>query len=119
MASWLGIDYGAKRVGVAIGGESPRVARPFATLPNDEDLLTRLKLLIESEQISELVLGLPRGLDGQETEQTKLVRQFAKQLAALGRPIVWQDEAATTDPRAAEPDQAAATQILQDYLDSL
>jgi putative Holliday junction resolvase len=76
-----------------------------------------------------LVIGLPRGLDGQETAQTRAVREFAEQLKpAVQLPYYWQDEAVTS--RQAEEelksrgkpyqkgdiDALSATYILEDFL---
>jgi putative pre-16S rRNA nuclease len=121
----LGIDYGSKRVGLALGNDQARLASPQAVLANDEGLWKSLKQLIEAENVTEIVLGLPRGLDGQETTQTATTRAFAAKLAKYtGLKINLQDEAATTvtakaSNRGATPDSAAAAIILQDYLDNL
>jgi putative pre-16S rRNA nuclease len=131
-ASWyLGLDYGAQRVGVAVGDSETGLARPLVTLSNNGDLTEQLSKLITQYHPKVIVVGLPRGLEGQETEQSRLVRRFtAEQLEPLGVAVAWQDEAMTSelaagqlgrapDRHTGEIDQRAAAIILQDYLDQL
>jgi putative Holliday junction resolvase len=127
--SYVSLDVGAARVGVALASAAARIAAPYATYANDEKLFARLQELIARELILVIVVGLPRGLDGQETEQTKAVRAFAASLQeALQLPVVFQDEALTSLAAEAELqarhkpytkadiDALAATIILSDYL---
>ncbi len=79
--------------------------------------------------MTQIVIGLPRNMDGQDTSQTTAVRAFSNRLKdELGIPITWQDEAATSakaidelnargKPFVKEDiDALAATYILEDYL---
>ena len=116
MVNCLGVDYGAKRVGIALASDV-RVARPLVTLENNAQLVEQVAGLAAEHEAQLVVVGLPRNLDGQETAQTKLARQFAQRLQQAGLRIYLQDEAATSLPGAADKDQAAAVMILQDYLD--
>lgn len=122
----LGLDVGSKRIGVARGTTLARLATPLAVISVDGQELTQIKRFIERENAQALVVGLPRGLDGQETAQTASVRDFGQTLAALGLPLHWQDEAGTTKQAEAEArgsvrnvDARAAAILLQDYLDNL
>ena len=117
MANLLGVDYGAKRVGVAVASDGLNVARPLTTLTHDDRLVDQLKQLAAKEGATAIVLGLPRNLDGDDTAQTRQVRDFAQQLRQAGMTVHFQDEAATSRDEAADVDQVAATLILQDYLD--
>jgi putative Holliday junction resolvase len=117
VANLLGVDYGAKRVGVAVASDGLAVARPLITLQHDDHLVEQLKQLAEREGAAAIVLGLPRNLEGAETAQTKQVRGFARQLRQAGLTVHFQDEAGTSHDAAADVDQVAATLILQDYLD--
>jgi putative Holliday junction resolvase len=115
---WLGIDYGARRIGVAIADEGLRVARPLAVVSS----LDELKQIIIKQSATDLVLGLPRSLDGGDTTQTAEVRSFGQQLRALGLPVSLQDEAGTSPAQQSKSkavDDAAAAIILQDFLDNL
>ena len=125
----LALDVGSSRIGVAIASLSFKLPRPLCTLANDDDFIARLKRLIETEAIGVLVVGLPRGLEGQETGQTKYVRDFVDQLKThIELPIRLQDEALSSSRAEAELtargkiyqkgdiDALAATYILEDYL---
>lgn len=123
--AYLGLDYGEKRVGVAVGNDVAKLASPLVTLPSDDKLVGQLLSLAEEQEASLAVVGLPRGLDGQETTQTGRARAFAEQLEAAGLPVELQDEAASSElavqrgAKADKIDQEAAVIILQDYLDNL
>ena len=73
----LGIDYGDKRVGVAIA-EVGSVALPYKVLQNNnlKDLLEQLKNIIDVESVSLLVVGLPNSLSGQENERFRITKSF-------------------------------------------
>lgn len=127
MAVIMAFDYGLKRIGVAIASDSNVIA--LTTLQSD-DLWVKIKELIAEHQPTKLVIGLPRNLSGENTNQTKLAQQFGSKLGEItGLPIEWQDEAMSTE-RALERigtkatiaerkkllDQVAAQIILEDYL---
>jgi len=125
----LALDVGSKRIGVAIASLSFRLPRPLCTLANDDQFFERLKGLIKTEAIGVLVVGLPRGLEGQETGQTTYVRDFVDQLKThIELAVYFQDEALTSTRAEAELkargkiyqkgdiDALAATYILEDYL---
>ncbi|HET8992065.1 MAG TPA: Holliday junction resolvase RuvX [Candidatus Saccharimonadales bacterium] len=126
--SVLAIDYGDKRVGIAIASFVARLASPLTTLDNTENLVNDIKSLIDRENVGLLVVGYPRGLDGQVTEQTTKVDQFIDRLETLGLDIVRQDESLTSvnaltelnkkgnNYTKADVDALAATYILEDYL---
>ncbi len=114
---YLGVDYGAKRIGLAVADEGLKVARPLSIVTS----VDQLKAVIKAEAITDIVLGLPRNLDGDDTPQTKIIRDFAMELEQLGLPLTLQDEAATSlaahgSGHQRVDDQAAAI-ILQDYLE--
>ena len=125
----LALDIGERRIGVASANLAARMATPLTTLTHEADILERIATLLAEHSALALVIGLPRGLDGQETAQTQLVRNFAAQLRAHSTiPMHWQDEALTS--RKAEDelrargkpfakgdiDALAATYILEDFL---
>src|SRR3954468_21837209 len=99
----LALDVGAKRVGVAVASSVSRLPRPLTTLTNDENFWTALQKLIDEEAAGALVVGLPRGLDGQDTQQTETIQAFiaqARQQFTL--PVYEQDEALTSNKAEAE-----------------
>src|SRR5206468_289609 len=88
---FIAVDVGSQRVGIARGSSLARIAEPLKTVSAQEAIVELKKL---ETQIDGIVVGLPRGLDGQETAQTKMVRQWAHQAKAqINTPFYWQDEA--------------------------
>lgn len=119
---WLGIDYGQRRIGLALAEAQVAVARPLVTLTNDDHLQHRLAGIITEHAVTDLVVGWPRNLDGDETAQSRAAEGFAAELKSFGLPVYLQDEALTSELAGPVPkdqiDQAAAAMILQDYLDA-
>ncbi len=114
------MDYGSARVGLARGSSAARLAEPLKTVPAAE-VLKEIESLSRHNQAAGIVVGLPRSLDGQDTQQTELVRQWAKGAKELIKlPFYWQDEALTSAAaaKADDIDAAAAAIILQDFLDT-
>lgn len=125
----LALDVGAKRIGVAVARLEVGIASPLVTLTNDETVWERLQQLVDEHDTGTFVVGLPRGLDGQETDQTRETETFMAELRArVGLPVHAQDEAATSLKAEEELkarkkpygrgdiDALAATYILEDYL---
>ncbi|NQV36585.1 MAG: Holliday junction resolvase RuvX [Candidatus Marinimicrobia bacterium] len=94
MGRILGIDYGLKRIGLALSDPLHIIASPYKTISGSDeaDILQKLRDIISEESVSHIVVGLPIGMKGQETEQTKLTRVFADSLNCFGLPIFLQDE---------------------------
>ena len=139
----LGVDYGAKRVGLALSDYTATLARPWKMImatggprPAAHAVAAEITRLRESEDpdLDRIVVGLPRRLNGEDTDQTPLVRQFVTMLAELtGLVVETQDERLTSveaesrlserEPdwrkRKALLDAEAASIVLQDYLDGL
>lgn len=123
---FIGVDVGAARVGIARGASLAKIAQPLKSVAAN-DALAEIESLSIQNQVAGIVVGLPRGLDGNETPQTKAVRgwvQTAKSQIKL--PFYWQDEALTSQKAEslklkASPgsDAEAAAIILQDFLDTL
>ena len=91
----IGLDWGARRTGVAITDES--FSFVFARKPivskNSDDLLSKVVSLIKEEQVAGIVIGLPLRMDGTESDTTKNVRDFANSLAEkIDTPIYFLDE---------------------------
>ena len=76
----LGIDYGAKRVGLALGDTESKIASPLMVVPNDGVALLfgRLRDIFAQEQIKHVVVGVPLSLrqPGAENDQLRDVRNF-------------------------------------------
>lgn len=132
-----GIDYGDKRIGLALSDPSCFLASPFKVIATcrtpEETAKSILKELTSYEPIKVIVLGLPLKMSGEESPGSVKVRELAKHLEELSdKTIVFWDERLTTTQvertlkeaemsrkkRAKHLDTMAATMILQSYLDS-
>jgi putative Holliday junction resolvase len=130
----LGIDFGEKRIGLAISDPAGRVAVPLTTLErrNDRSAVRQIAEIARDQGIGRLVLGEPVGLDGQRGPAAERVERFGRKLAEVtGLPLTRIDEALTTvaaagrlreagiDPRRQPErlDALAAQILLQDALD--
>lgn len=133
---YLGIDYGQKRIGVALSDEAGRVAFPKAVLPAGREALSRINALIREEGVGRVVLGESRDLAGEPNPVMEDIEQFKKDLEELsGAEVVYEREFFTSamaarqfapeaGSRKEHPDQglldaSAAALILQSYLDRL
>lgn len=123
MSKYLGIDYGAKRVGVAISDETGTLAFPRAVFLNDATLRGKILTLIEAEKIDGIVCGESIKEDGGENIIMKEARVFAEALRDLTNlPLYFEKEFFTSvEARRMqehhEVDDSAAALILQRYLD--
>ena len=133
MGRALGIDFGTKRVGLALSDRSNIIASPYRTLNyvSEKDLVAQLETIVSENDIKILVLGLPINMKGEDTVQTTKVRNFKDILSTLQIPIVYEDERLSsvsainslilqnvkTGHNKPEIDKTAAAIILQQYLD--
>lgn len=128
-SSILALDVGHKRIGVAIADAIARLPRPLTTIEVDEDVLKKIADLAAEHHANELVVGLPRGLEGQSTEQTKYSEDFVRRLKQKTGLLVHMQDEAVTSAQAEEElrqrgkpyakgdiDALAATYILEDFL---
>ena len=95
----LGLDYGRRRVGVAMSNPEGTMAfpRPALTDLARPALLARIAGLARDEGVTAVVLGLPLQLDGQDSDTTREVRGFARELeAATGLAVHLEDERLTS-----------------------
>lgn len=128
----LSLDVGEKRIGVARAGVVALLAQPETTLLNDALVFNNIARLTEELQVSEVIVGLPRNINDEDTEQTRYIRRFADSLKSEVNSIIihFQDEANTSQKAKAELqernkpyekadiDALAATYILQDFIDT-
>lgn len=120
----LGIDYGEKKIGVALSDESGTMAFPHSVLLNDNDFLETLALLIEAENARKIIIGESRNYDGEENPIMKKVHRFARDLRRrVECDIVFEPEILSTKEAQHGQedvkivDASAAAIILQSYLD--
>lgn len=137
MARVLGIDFGERRVGLALSDPSATIAQPLPTLTRragKRPPIAAITEIIRQQQVERVVVGLPLNLAGAETEWTATVRDFAATLQQrAGVPVEFLDERLTSvqAERAVRAsglkrsdreqkhrvDAAAAVLLLQMYLD--
>ena len=126
MMRYIGIDYGAKRIGIAVSDEKGQFAFPRETVPNDTSVIDRIAKIIHRDGVGEIVMGDTRADTGAENLITKDADDFVEQLTAHTGFLVhrsreaWSSlEAARFAPKGKEHDDAAAAAIiLQRFLDS-
>jgi putative Holliday junction resolvase len=130
----IGLDHGSRRIGIAVGESETGLAfaRPALRRTRESSDLAAIAAIAKAEGTTRVVLGLPRNMDGTEGEQAAAVRAFGERLRGLGLSVDYVDERLTsweakermtaTGRRPAgasgELDSAAATLILQEYLDA-
>ena len=97
MKKFLGIDYGSKRIGIAISDEGGKVAFPKTILNNDKKLFENLEKIIKSEKVSEIVLGESLNYTGEKNEIMKKVEKFKTNLEKnFNLPIHFEQEFMTS-----------------------
>jgi len=129
---YLAIDYGKKRIGLALCDPSETIVSPFGVVTGRKNLLPTIAGIIEEHHVKALVIGLPVNMDGSIGPQAEIAKKFAEKISRhLDIPIHLQDERLTTF--AAEQqlapaqlsakkqkqriDAVAAAEILQAFLD--
>ena len=131
----LGIDYGEKRVGLAITDPMAITARGFETLINKDrkQLLTALVDIINSNEIKKIVIGIPHSLDGSVGPMAERVKKFGEELSTKTDVEIdeWPEEFSSEDAKTelrklgvdfrkdkGKVDRMAAALILRSYLNS-
>lgn len=125
----IALDMGERRIGVARANVIARLPEPLAVLNTTASVLNDIKVLVDAEDAAAVVVGLPRGMNGQHTEQTIKVENFIATLKKhLNVPVYIQDETLTSVQAEKELqargrrfdkgmiDSLAATYILDDFL---
>lgn len=134
-AKFIGIDYGVRRIGVAIADAETRIAVPLVTLDGRNDVTRDARAVADlgqREAAGSFVVGLPLNMDGSDSLQTTLTRRFAAELERLsGLPVHLHDERLSSYAAEGVMDEAgvrargrkgltdriAAQKILQAFLD--
>ena len=135
----IGLDYGAKTVGVAVSDEMMLTAQPVETITRERETklrqtLARIEELMEQYGVERVVIGLPKKLNNEEGELCQKARAFGEMVERRsGLEVIFWDERLTTsaansllaeggvakEKRKKYVDKIAASLILQGYLDSL
>ncbi|MEA2064713.1 MAG: Holliday junction resolvase RuvX [Patescibacteria group bacterium] len=132
MKKFLAIDYGLKRIGVAIGDSESKLALPYKIIENKNKnfVLRELKDIIVDNQTDKIIIGMPYGLAGKKGDnpmmkKVKLFSNFLKDNLDIG--IILEDERYTSrladnllkGGKNKKRDDVAASLILQSYLDKI
>jgi len=133
---YLGVDWGERRVGLALSDESSTIASPFVVekCRSDEERLQIVLRHVREQGVGTVVLGMPLSLSGEEGPTGRAVRRFGEMLAErLDIPLELWDERLTTGSaqralieaglrrgrRKEVVDKVAASVMLQSFLDYL
>ncbi|HVR35750.1 MAG TPA: Holliday junction resolvase RuvX [Methylomirabilota bacterium] len=131
----LAIDHGTKRIGIALSDELKMIAQPLEFIPAEPfaAFVERLKTILREKEVEQIVVGMPRNMDGSYGPAAQKVREFVTALKeAVTIPIQLWDERLTSaqanrlliqsdvrrDKRKEKVDKMAAAILLQSYLDS-
>lgn len=121
----MSLDYGEKRVGVALSDESLKLALPHAVWSNDKHLLGKVLELKRNEHVQKVVMGESKNLKGQDNPLQKEVRKFRDQLEDEGVEVVFHPEIFTTmeakrlQGRNKMTDASAAALILKSFIETV
>jgi putative Holliday junction resolvase len=128
---YLGIDWGMKKIGIAIGDDETRIASPAMTLRFHglDEVRKKITELIERDEVGRIVIGDPIGIQGQEKVSAEF-EEFKKIVESCGAEVVYEDERLTTKlaqvlkrdlagSGKVEDDEIAAMAILQTYFEKL
>lgn len=124
MTRILGIDYGSKRVGLALSDESETIAVPYSVMPNDRNLFRDIREICEGRDVKAIVMGESKDFKGNPNPIMKQITMFKAELERdLKLPVHLEPEFMTSEhAKRAEGehpllDASAAALILQSYLD--
>ena len=121
----LAIDYGTKKIGLAVSNQKGTIAFPFGVIHNNARLTKTLKKIIKQEEINKIVIGLPKY--NPKTEFYYKTEQFINDLKSkFDIPVVIQDELLTSEAakkitgvQSKTKHDLAAMLILKDYLSTI
>jgi putative Holliday junction resolvase len=132
----LAIDYGSRRVGVAISDPMSIIALGLPTLENNRELFKQLQKIVSDHAVIRIVVGMPFNLHGEKGAKAQEVEEFIERLRAeIGIPVITWDERFTSKlaqgairelgtkrmkrRTKGAVDKMASMLLLQSYLDSL
>lgn len=132
----MAIDFGIKRIGIALSDSLKLFAYPYVTLTNDSNFFDELKKIIEVKQVEEIILGIPSESKESKTSVVKSIEKFKEELTSKTKVkvILWDEsftssiaqqkimESVTKKKKRQDKgmlDMYAAAVILQEYLDSI
>jgi putative Holliday junction resolvase len=120
---YLGIDFGEKRVGIAISDEEASISFPVTVLSNDDSLLKNIVDLAMQNKVETIIMGESRNFQGEINPIMWKIEGFKKQLETIGYKVEYEPEFMTSVQASQITgenkmlDASAAALILQGYLD--
>jgi len=130
---YLGVDYGTKRIGLAVSDDTGKIAFPLTTIEAGREALSKVAEEVQKNNIEKIVIGESRNFKNEPNDVMEDIEQFKKDLAELsGKEVVYEQEFMSSaaaarqyepdgsrkqNPSQAKLDAAAAALILQSYLD--
>ena len=132
----LGIDYGSRRVGLALSDPMGIIAQPIDAVKQSSELVADLRTVVEREHVQTIIVGMPLNLKGQQAQTAQEVQKFVEQLRTeLSMEVATWDERFTTtiaqqtmiamgtkkkelQQKNGRIDSMAAAVMLQNYLDN-
>jgi len=121
---YLGIDFGGKRVGIAVSDETGKMAFPYTVIPNNQNLLREIEEVIKKEGIDRVVMGESKNFKGKPNRIMREIGAFKKRLEEEAKLRVHFESEFMTSVQAKHiqgenemHDASAASIILQSYLD--
>jgi len=122
----MGIDFGSKKIGIALSDESGVMAFPHSVIPNDTQFFKTIQALVAERQVKEIVIGHSLDLEGKPNQIHFAVEEFITDVTLnIGIPVHLEPEqystqqAARTMGQNAQTDAGAAAIILDSYLTKL
>ncbi len=128
------IDYGLKRIGIALSDSGKRVALPVGTVEGGKKAIQNIAKALPLKEVEQIAIGLPLLMNGKRGDMAEAVERFGKALEeALGIQVVFVDERLSSKmadaglreislnrkKRTEKIDTVAATMLLQTYLDRI
>lgn len=126
---YLGLDWGMRKIGIAIGDDETRIASPAMTLRfhSLDEVKNKITELVERDEVGRIVIGEPTGIQGQEKVSAEF-DEFKKVVESCGAEVVYEDERLTTKlaqvlkrdlagSGKVEDDEIAAMALLQSYFE--
>lgn len=121
---YLGIDYGSKRIGLAVSDENGQMAFPYSVIKNDKNILAEIGEIIKKEKIEKIIMGESKNFKNIPNKIMKEIEKFKKELEEKTKlPVIFESEFMTSIQaerglgKNDMNDASAAAIILQSYLD--
>ena len=135
MSRILGVDYGGRRIGLALSDPLWIIAKPFKVIDRTKtgDYLSAILEIAKENDVERIVVGVPLTLRGEHSQQTEIVNKFIEELFSVGKirvipiderlssvaaKLSLREQGVKTGHEKGRVDETAAAIILQEYLDS-